>query len=128
MDIGKCVLVVDDNPDNRELVRILMEAEGYHIFAAEDAAAAMDQLKAIHPGLILMDIQLPGMDGLELTRRLRGDAAFEDVVIVALTACERSDEANARVAGCDGYLAKPIDTRTFSATVGTYLRAGRHRG
>lgn len=120
------ILIVDDNPDNVDLARIVLEAEGCQLRVAEDASHALDVLKTFHPQLILMDVQLPGMDGLELTRRLRAEPMFQDVVIVALTAyAMRSDEESARAAGCDGYISKPIDTRTFGALVRTYLDAPR---
>lgn len=120
------ILIVDDNPDNVDLARIVLEAEGCELRVAEDASHALDVLKTFHPQLILMDVQLPGMDGLELTRRLRAEPMFQDVVIVALTAyAMRSDEENARAAGCDGYISKPIDTRTFGGLVRKYLDAPR---
>ncbi len=119
---GETVLIVDDNPDNQELTRILLECEGFEVAVAEDAAQALGLLETMHPRLILMDVQLPGIDGLELTRRLRAQEAFRDVVIVALTAYAMiGDEESARSAGCDGYISKPIDTRTFGGKVREYL-------
>jgi CheY-like chemotaxis protein len=120
------ILIVDDNPDNVDLARIVLESEGCRMRAAEDAQRALQVLETYHPRLILMDVQMPGMDGLELTRRLRADAAFDDVAIVALTAyAMRTDEEKAREAGCDGYISKPIDTRNFGALVRRYLDAPR---
>ncbi len=120
------VLIVEDNPDNLLLTQVLLEDEGYEVRAAEDAGQALALLGTCHPNLILMDIQLPGMDGLELTRRLRRDPAFRNVVIVALTAyAMKGDEENARAAGCDGYISKPIDTRSFPAVVRGYLEERR---
>ncbi len=120
---GESILVVDDNLDNQELTRILLEYEGWEVRVAGDAQTALDTLATYHPSLILMDVQMPGMDGLELTRRLRADGAFEDVRIVALTAyAMRGDEENARAAGCDGYISKPIDTREFASVVAKFLR------
>jgi two-component system, cell cycle response regulator DivK len=120
------ILIVDDNPDNVDLARIVLKAEGFEVRAAEDALQALDTLKTYHPRLILMDLQLPGMDGLELTRRLRADASFQDVMIVAMTAyAMRSDEEKARAAGCDGYISKPIDTRTFGGLVRKHLDTPR---
>ena len=116
------ILIVDDNPDNVDLARIVLEAEGWQVRAAEHAQQALEVLKTYHPSLILMDIQLPGMDGLELTRRLRATPEFDDISIVALTAyAMQRDEENARSAGCDGYISKPIDTRTFGDAVRPYL-------
>jgi CheY-like chemotaxis protein len=120
------ILIVDDNPDNVDLARIVLAAEGWEVRTAEDAAQALEALKTYHPDLILMDVQLPGMDGLALTRRLRAEPACEDISIVALTAyAMRADEEKARAAGCDGYISKPIDTRTFGERVRGYLNAGR---
>jgi len=116
------ILIVDDNPDNVDLARIVLEAEGWQVRAAEHAQHALEVLKTYHPSLILMDIQLPGMDGLELTRRLRATPEFDDISIVALTAyAMQRDEENAPSAGCDGYISKPIDTRTFGDAVRPYL-------
>lgn len=119
---AESVLIVDDNPDNVDLARIVLAAEGWEVRTAEDAAQALEVLKGFRPDLILMDVQLPGMDGLELTRRLRAEPAFQDIRIVALTAyATPADEENARAAGCDGYISKPIDTRTFGDRVREYL-------
>ena len=120
------ILVVDDNPDNLELVRIVLECAGDDVRTAEDATQAMEALGSWHPDLILIDIQLPGIDGLELTRRLRANPAWRDISIVALTAYAMSrDEENARAAGCDGYITKPIDTRTFVSVVRGHLQQQR---
>ena len=120
------ILIVDDNPDNVDLARIVLEAEGWQVQAAEHAQQALEALKTYHPRLILMDIQLPGMDGLELTRQLRRAPEFDDISIVALTAyAMKGDEENARSAGCDGYISKPIDTRTFGDAVRPYLERPR---
>lgn len=124
---AESILIVDDNPDNVDLAKIVLEAEGWQVRAAEHAQQALEVLKTYHPKLILMDVQLPGMDGLELTRRLRAAPAFDDVSIVALTAyAMKRDEENARSAGCDGYISKPIDTRTFANMVREYLESFRN--
>src|SRR5690242_4281958 len=118
------ILIVDDNPDNLKLTQLLLELEGYEVLTAQDAEQALSILAGWRPELILMDIQLPGMDGLELTRRLRKTPGLSDVKIVALTAyAMKGDEENARAAGCDGYIAKPIDTRTFPTVVQGFLKA-----
>lgn len=120
---AESILIVDDNPDNVDLARIVLAAEGWLVRAAEDATQALEVLQTYHPDLILMDVQLPGMDGLELTRRLRADSAFQDIPIVALTAyAMRADEEKAHAAGCDGYISKPIDTRTLGDRVRKYLK------
>lgn len=119
---GEPILVVDDNPLNLKLTRILLSGEGYRVRTAVDGSEAFDALKTFHPRLILMDIQLPGIDGLELTRRLKADPAMRDVVILALTAyAMKGDEEKAQEAGCDGYIAKPIDTRSLPGVIQSYL-------
>ena len=121
------VLVVDDSADNRDLTKILLECEGFEVHLAADATEAVVALRDWRPHLILMDIQLPGTDGLELTRQLRRDNSLNDVLIVALSAYAMpADKEKARDAGCDGYITKPINTRTFSGLVRTYLNAGRN--
>jgi two-component system cell cycle response regulator len=116
--------VVDDNVDNRDLTQILLEFDGFDVRVAEDEIQAECILETHVPNLILMDIQLPGTDGLALTRRLRQRSVLLDVTIVALSAYAMAiEKENARNAGCDGYITKPIDTRTFSSTVRKYLDA-----
>ena len=124
--MNESILIVDDNIDNLELTQILLEGEGFQVRSAQDAETALEILRTFHPRLILMDIQMPGMDGLELTRLLRRDPALQDVIIVALSAyAMKGDEDNARAVGCDGYITKPINTRTFVGVVDGYLRASR---
>jgi CheY-like chemotaxis protein len=119
---GESILIVDDNPMNLKLIRVLLSGEGYDVRVAGDAAEALAVLKAFTPKLILMDIQLPGIDGLELTRRLKATPATRDVIILALTAYAMKGDAERMVeAGCDGYIAKPIDTREFPGTLARYL-------
>jgi CheY-like chemotaxis protein len=121
---GKSILIVDDNQANLKLARVLLEGEGFDTRTAVDAEEALDVLQHFTPDLILMDIQLPGVDGLELTRRLKAQPATKDIRIVALTAYAMvGDEQKARDAGCDGYITKPIDTRTLSDTIARYLAA-----
>ena len=108
------ILIVDDNPVNMKLIRILLTGEGYDVRIAADAKEALEVLTEVHPSLILMDIQLPGIDGLELTRRLKAEPTTRDITIVGLTAyAMKGDEERILAAGCDGYIAKPIDTRTL---------------
>ena len=119
------ILIVDDNPVNLKLIRVLLTGEGYDVRTTGEANEAMDTLKDFTPRLILMDLQLPGMDGLELTRRIKADPAMEKTVIVALTAyAMKGDEEKARAAGCDGYITKPIDTRALPGMIAQYLRDG----
>ncbi len=123
---GEAILILDDNVANLKLVRVLLQAEGYAVRTASDAEDAIRQLSTFRPRIILMDIQLPGMDGLELTRRLKADVATKDIVIVALTAyAMKGDEEKARAAGCDGYIAKPIDIRSLPKVIAQHLELGR---
>jgi two-component system cell cycle response regulator DivK len=116
------ILVVDDNPMNLKLLRILLDGEDYEVRTANTGEEALAVVETFHPRLILMDIQLPGIDGLEVTRRLKAAPETRDIVILALTAYAMPGaEESARSAGCDGYIAKPIDTRTLPATVEHYL-------
>ena len=116
------ILVVDDNPTNLNLVFDVLSFEGHEILKAGDAKAAQSVLADTLPDLILMDIALPGMDGLALTRLLKADARTRPVRVVALTAyAMKGDEPKALAAGCAGYITKPIDTRTFPAQVAAYL-------
>lgn len=120
------ILVVDDNPTNLKLVSELLEFEGYAISKAVDAESAQEIIHRTAPHLILMDIALPGMDGLSLTRLLKAEESTRHIIIVALTAfAMKGDELKAREAGCDGYITKPIDTRMISTTIARYLHACR---
>lgn len=108
------ILIVDDNTSNLKLLRVLLIGEGFEVLTAANAAQCMDQLKIFRPALILTDIQMPGMDGLELTRRLRSSAETREIPVVAITAYAMSgDQQKALDAGCDAYVSKPIDTRTL---------------
>jgi two-component system cell cycle response regulator DivK len=123
---GDPILIVDDNPINLKLARVLLAAEGYDIRTAEDATEALAALEQFRPRLILMDIQMPGVDGLALSRRLKADLATKDIIIVALTAyAMKGDSERALAAGCDGYVAKPIDTRALPGIIVTYLNGPR---
>ncbi|MDB6027775.1 MAG: two-component response regulator [Verrucomicrobiales bacterium] len=116
------ILVVDDNPTNLKLVSAVLEFDGHNIFQANDAETAQQIIKMNRPDLILMDIALPGMDGLTLTRQLKADAETDSIVIVALTAfAMKGDDQKACDAGCDGYITKPIDTRKLSGLVAEFL-------
>lgn len=116
------ILVVDDNEANLKLLTFLLGNRGYDVRAAASARQALEVLGAFRPRLVLMDLQMPGMDGFELTRHLKADAATRDIVVVAVTAyAMKGDEAKARAAGCDGYLSKPIDTRALPGIVAEYI-------
>ena len=116
------ILIVDDNPTNLKLASDVLELEGYAIEKAVDAERAQELLQHMTPELILMDIALPGMDGLTLTRKLKADERLRHVPVVAMTAfAMKGDEQKALAAGCDGYITKPIDTRKLPQQVAAYL-------
>jgi CheY-like chemotaxis protein len=118
----KRVLIVDDNGLNLELASFLLTTDGLQVATAMDGASALAQVAAFRPDLVLMDIQLPQTDGLELTRRLRADPATRALVIIAFTAyAMKGDEARMRAGGCDGYIAKPIDAALFASQVQAFL-------
>ena len=120
------VLVVDDNPLNVELARAVLAADGFDVRSAQDAVGAAVCIGQFAPHLILMDIQMPDMDGLAFTRQLKADAATRHIVVLAFTAhAMKGDEARMLQAGCDGYLSKPIHIKTFAATVRAHLGATR---
>ena len=119
---GEPILIVDDTPVNLKLTRILLVNEGYKVMTAASAEEALELLRSYHPQLILADIQLPGIDGLELTRRIKKNAETRDITVVALTAfAMKGDEQKAVEAGCDGYITKPIDTRSLGARIREHL-------
>src|SRR5258708_2949928 len=118
------VLIVDDNPTNLKLACDLLEWEGYVVTNAVDAEHAQELLKRETPDLILMDIALPGMDGLTLARKLKADETLRNVPVVALTAfAMKGDDQKALLAGCTGYITKPIDTRKFAQQVASFLKS-----
>jgi len=118
------VLIVDDNPVNLKLMRAVLAPDGYEIRTAGDGPEVDKILAEFRPRLILMDVQLPGADGFELTRRLKSDPATRDIIVVACTAYSLpGDEAKAHASGCSGYITKPVDTRTLPATVKLHLGA-----
>lgn len=120
---NKQILIVDDNPTNMKLISYLLTAKGYVVRTANGAEEALAVLQGFHPRLILMDLQMPGVDGLELTRRLKADAKTQDIAIVAVTAyAMKGDEERALAAGCDGYITKPINTRTLPDEVAKYMK------
>lgn len=119
---GARILVVDDNLANVKLARFVLEKRGFEVHAAMNADEALQQIEAHPPRLVLMDIQLPGIDGLTLTRQLKADPKTREIVIVAFTAfAMESDREKAMAAGCNGFLPKPIDTRTFADQVSAFL-------
>ena len=122
------ILVVEDNLLNLELVTDLLEANGFIVCCAHTAEEGLRAARELSPDLVLMDLSLPGMDGLAATRALRDDSATRHLTIIALTAhAMKGDEALALRAGCDGYLTKPIDTRTIAAKVAAFIAAANSR-
>ena len=122
--MGERVLIVDDNPTNLKLVAYLVKANGYDVDTAADADAAIAAIAANRPRVILMDLQLPGVDGLELTRRLKADPATREISIIAVTAyAMKGDQEKALEAGCDDYVTKPIDTRALPELIARYAKA-----
>jgi two-component system, cell cycle response regulator DivK len=116
------ILVVEDNEANQMLTRAVLELEGFEVEVAGSAPEALEQIRQRRPDMILMDVQLPGQDGLSLTRQLKRDPAYATIPVVALTAhAMQGDREIAMGAGCVGYIAKPIDTRTFGAAVSRLL-------
>jgi CheY-like chemotaxis protein len=119
---GSCILVIEDNPANMMLVVAVLERAGFRITQASSAEEARRFVETVRPDVILMDIQLPGQDGLSLTRELKANPATAHIPIIALTAhAMKGDEVQAIAAGCDAYVAKPIDTHRFAAFVTQFL-------
>ena len=116
------ILVVEDNPANMTLATFLLESVGHTVLGAADAETGLMLARGERPRLILMDIHLPGMDGLEATAALKRDEATREIPIIALTALAmKGDEERIRAAGCDGYIAKPMRYREFLAAVAAAL-------
>jgi CheY-like chemotaxis protein len=122
---GEPILIVDDHPVNLKLAKVLLTKEGYEVRTAGDAEEALKILETFKPRLILMDLQLPGMDGLELTRRLKSSPETKCMIILALTAyAMKGDDEKAKAAGCDGYITKPINTLALPGVIAGYLKPG----
>jgi CheY-like chemotaxis protein len=124
---GRRILVVEDNPLNLKLVRDVLSASGYDVVEAQSGEDGVRLALEAAPDLVLMDLQLPGIDGYEALRLIRADARSDGVPVVALTAfAMREDRERTAAAGFDGYLSKPISVRDFPAQVGEFLDDGRH--
>jgi two-component system cell cycle response regulator DivK len=118
----KRILVVEDTEDNRQIMRDLLSSAGYDLVEAQDGAEGVAMAKSQVPDLILMDIQLPVLDGYEATRRIKADPALSHIPVIAVTSYALSgDEAKTRAAGCDGYVAKPFSPRQLLQKVREYL-------
>jgi two-component system, cell cycle response regulator DivK len=116
------VLVIEDNPTNMKLAITLLEAAGHSVLTATDAEAGLTLARIERPNLILMDIQLPGIDGLEATAQLKRDETTRAIPVIALTALAmKGDEERIRAAGCDGYIAKPLRYKDFQAAIAAQL-------
>jgi two-component system cell cycle response regulator DivK len=116
------VLIVEDNPTNMTLAVFLLQSVGHTVLSATDAEAGLTLARDEQPNLILMDIQLPGMDGLEATALLKRDDATRAIPVIALTALAmKGDEERIRAAGCDGYIAKPMRYKDFLAAIEAQL-------
>jgi two-component system cell cycle response regulator DivK len=120
--VSKRVLVIDDHEDNRRILRDLLTNAGYEVIEAVTGEEAVTSARAHSPALILMDIQLPGIDGYEATRRIKADPALRAIPIIAVTSYALSgDDRKAYEAGCDAYVSKPFSPRAFLAKVSEYL-------
>jgi two-component system cell cycle response regulator DivK len=118
------ILVVEDNQANMKLATFLLESAGHEVLPATDAESGLTIARTSHPSLILMDIQLPGMDGLQATALLKHDESTRGIPVIALTALAmKGDEERIRAAGCDGYIAKPLAYKEFLAMIATYVGA-----
>jgi two-component system cell cycle response regulator DivK len=118
----KRILLIEDTEDNRQIIRDLMAGTGYELLEAEDGETGVAMAAAHRPDLILMDIQLPVVDGYEATRRIKSDPALRHIPVIAVTSYALSgDEVRARAAGCDSYVAKPFSPRLLLATIRQFL-------
>jgi two-component system, cell cycle response regulator DivK len=123
------LLIIDDNPQNLKLARVLLTTEGYVVKTATDAEEALHVLESFTPRLILMDLQLPRMDGLELTRLLKTDPVHRETIIIALTAyAMKGDRLKALAAGCDDYISKPLDIDALVRVIAEHLARRVTRG
>jgi CheY-like chemotaxis protein len=122
------ILLVEDNPFNQELATDLLEASGFEVISAQTGEAGIKLAREARPDLILMDLSLPGMDGIEATKALKADPQTSGIPIVAVTAhAMKGDEQKALAAGCEGYITKPIDTRMFPDQVTQHVQRGSAR-
>ena len=122
MALNSTILYVEDNFENRVLIRRILQAEGYIVLEAENAAEAMSAVRSQRPDLILMDINMPDVDGYSLTATLKSLQKLQGVPVVALTAnVMKGDRERSFQAGCDGYIQKPVDVDHFPAQIAAYL-------
>ncbi len=122
MSFKGTILYVEDNPDNRNLVRRVLEVEGFSVIEAKDASEALDRLQSAPVNLILMDINMPDMDGYALTAKIKSMPDYRKLPIIAVTAnVMRGDRERSLEAGCDGYIQKPIDIDTIAQQIERFL-------
>jgi two-component system cell cycle response regulator DivK len=123
--MSKRILYIEDNPDNRLLIRRVLQAEGYEVFEAMDGQIGMQRAAEMQPDLILMDINLPEIDGYEVTARLKQLPGLNRIPIIAVTAnVMKGDREKTLAAGCDGYIQKPIDIDLLPEQIDRFLRKG----
>lgn len=121
------ILIVDDTPTNLKLAKVLLELEGYDVQTASDADEALCILATVQPSLILMDVQLPGMDGLTLTKKIKDNPVYSNTIIIAVTAyAMKGDDQKAYAAGCDGYITKPIDVNVLPKLITQFIDKKRN--
>ncbi len=119
----KNVMVVEDNEKNRKLVRVVLKSKGYNVIEATTGEEALNILKNQKPNIILMDIQLPGIDGLTLIKQIKADAATKEIPIIAVTAyAMKGDEQKILDTGCEAYMSKPINTQELPLTIEKYIK------
>jgi CheY-like chemotaxis protein len=119
------ILIVDDNPENLKLATAILAPQGYVLRTASNGVEALSLVESLKPVLILLDLQLPGLDGLSVARQLKANAARRQIPILALTAyAMKGDETKALEAGCDGYLTKPVNKHVLRSTVAALLAKG----
>ncbi|OHC01504.1 MAG: two-component system response regulator [Planctomycetes bacterium RIFCSPHIGHO2_12_39_6] len=119
----KNVMVVEDNEKNRKLMRVVLKAKGYNVIEAATGEEALNILKNQKPDIILMDIQLPGIDGITLIKQIKGTTNLQDIPIIAVTAyAMKGDEEKIMEAGCDAYVSKPINTQELPLIVEKYIK------
>ncbi len=127
MDNATTILYVEDNAENRTLIRRVLEADGYRVVEASNAEKALAQIEKEHPNLILMDINMPDMDGYTLTAKIKSIPTYKDIPIIAVTAnVMRGDREKSLKAGCDGYIQKPIDIDILTRQLERYLLRDTH--
>jgi two-component system cell cycle response regulator DivK len=127
MDNATTILYVEDNAENRTLIRRVLEADGYRVVEASNAEKALAQIEKEHPNLILMDINMPDMDGYTLTAKIKSIPTYKDIPIIAVTAnVMRGDREKSLKAGCDGYIQKPIDIDILTRQLERYLSRDAH--